>query len=106
MFTHSIELESHAANMKNSARHALVSGRVQGVAFRHHAKVRARELGLVGWVRNVADGRVETWFEGPDVAVAEFAAWLQHGPTSARVDGVELLSVEPIPCTRFEVRFD
>jgi acylphosphatase len=86
------------------AKHAVVSGIVQGVAFRWYAKERARELGLAGWVRNLPDGRVEARFEGPTNAVDEFVAWLGHGPPSARVDGVELEEDAPSGAERFEVR--
>ena len=47
------------------ARRTIVRGIVQGVAFRHHTKVRARELGLAGWVRNLPDGSVEVTAEIP-----------------------------------------
>jgi acylphosphatase len=39
--------------------HVFVSGRVQGVFFRSNTKGKAEELCLTGWVRNLADGRVE-----------------------------------------------
>lgn len=66
--------------------HVLVSGRVQGVGFRWHARHRARELGLDGWVANLDDGRVETWAQGSPGAVDEFVAWLGVGEPPARVE--------------------
>ncbi|HOV02726.1 MAG TPA: acylphosphatase, partial [Dermatophilaceae bacterium] len=36
-----------------------VRGHVQGVGFRWWARARALELGLVGYARNLDDGRVE-----------------------------------------------
>ena len=81
-------------------------GRVQGVAFRHHTKLRARELGLVGWVRNLTDGDVEVWFEGDPSTVSALAEWLQIGPPAASVSGVDLETVAPAGFERFSVRFD
>jgi len=92
--------------MNATARRALVSGTVQGVAFRHHAKLRARELGLGGWVRNLPDGRVEAWVEGPEAAVESMVAWLRRGPADARVEALDVESAEPAGHDRFRVRFD
>ncbi len=92
--------------MTRIARRALVHGRVQGVAFRHHTKVRARELGLVGWVRNLADGDVEVWLEGDEPPVRELSRWLETGPPAASVSGVDLETVAPAGFARFSVRFD
>ena len=39
--------------------HGFVSGKVQGVGFRQHTQEEAQRLELNGWVRNLADGRVE-----------------------------------------------
>ncbi|MCD4810172.1 MAG: acylphosphatase, partial [Methanosarcinales archaeon] len=36
--------------------HLIVSGRVQGVFFRHNTMKKAVELGLKGWVMNLPDG--------------------------------------------------
>ena len=90
--------------MDRIAKHAVVRGIVQGVAFRWYAKERARELGLAGWIRNLPDGRVEASFEGEKPAVDDFADWLRHGPPAARVEGVELEEEKPSGAARFEVR--
>jgi len=76
--------------MEDAAVHAWVSGLVQGVAFRYHTRVFARELGVRGWVKNLPDGRVEVWAEGARADVERLVAWLRHGPPSAQVSGVEL----------------
>lgn len=73
-----------------AARHVLVSGRVQGVWFRDTCCEQARNLGVAGWVRNLADGRVEAVFEGPDGAIERMVAWCHEGPSRARVDAVEV----------------
>lgn len=75
--------------------HAHVSGRVQGVAFRQACRQTARGLGLVGWVRNLADGRVEVWAQGAPEACDGLVDWLWSGPSAASVVGVEADSVAP-----------
>ncbi len=86
------------------ARRVFVSGEVQGVGFRHYTKVRARELGLAGWVQNLPDGRVEVWVEGPETIVEELLDWLRSGPSGAHVRGLEAREVRPAALERFEVR--
>lgn len=63
-----------------------VSGRVQGVAFRWHTQRVARELALVGWVRNRPDGSVRLVAEGPRPQLETLLAWVRRGPDHARVD--------------------
>lgn len=75
--------------------HAVVSGRVQGVTYRQSCRQVARGLGLVGWVRNRADGRVEVWAQGTDEACDRLVDWLWTGPSGARVTGVETDTVAP-----------
>jgi len=67
----------------------VVSGRVQGVFYRATCAVRARELGLAGFVRNLPGGGVEAAFEGPADDVEAMVAWCRRGPDLARVDSVE-----------------
>jgi len=85
-------------------RHVIVTGRVQGVAFRWNARAQAQELGVAGWVRNLYDGRVEAWIEGEATAVAAMLAWLERGPPAARVDATEVSEREPEGLAGFEVR--
>jgi acylphosphatase len=67
---------------------AIVSGRVQGVSYRASTAHEARRLGLVGWVKNRADGTVELEAEGPDGNIAAILAWCHQGPPAARVSHV------------------
>lgn len=71
--------------------HLEISGLVQGVGFRWFALERARTLGVAGWVRNRADGRVEIAAEGPDERIDTFIGELRTGPRGARVSNVRLL---------------
>jgi acylphosphatase len=73
---------------------AIVSGRVQGVAYRASTVTEARRLGLVGWVKNREDGSVELEAEGADDLVAALIEWCHRGPPAARVARVE---VEEVP---------
>jgi acylphosphatase len=54
--------------------HAYYAGTVQGVGFRFTAERAARELGIVGWVRNLRDGRVEILVEGDESLLKDFLA--------------------------------
>lgn len=65
-----------------------IHGRVQGVGFRWSASRAARDLGLAGWVQNVADGSVEALLVGEDDAVEKMLAWCWEGPPSAHVTSV------------------
>lgn len=70
--------------------HLLISGIVQGVNFRYYTRETAKRLNLTGWVRNLPDGRVEAVAEGDESAIEKFIEWCKHGPSSARVDNVEI----------------
>ncbi|MNF64098.1 Acylphosphatase [compost metagenome] len=84
--------------------HGYVSGKVQGVYYRQSTQEQADRLELDGWVRNVADGRVEVLVEGEEGAVRELAAWLEEGPADAEVAAVELQEQPLQGITGFIVR--
>ena len=74
--------------MPASAIHVRVTGRVQGVGYRYAVVRAARELDLVGWVRNDVDGSVEVWAQGESASVDGLVRYLRVGPTGARVERV------------------
>ena len=76
--------------------HAVVHGRVQGVFYRETTRQRADMLGLSGWVRNLADGTVETEFQGEDDAVVHMLDWLAQGPNLSEVTRVESREKDPV----------
>lgn len=75
-------------------RHVVVSGLVQGVGYRYLARKHAQRLGLVGWVRNLADGRVEAEVQGADAAVAEMLRRLEAGPPGSAVSAMTVEEAE------------
>ena len=88
------------------SRQIRVSGRVQGVGFRYALRDEARRLGLVGWVRNRADGSVEAFVQGDEASVAALLAWARRGPRLARVDHVHDEPAAPahdLPYGDFEI---
>jgi len=58
------EAKNNEKNEKKVRAHLLISGRVQGVAFRYYTIDMAQSLGIKGWVRNCWDGNVEIVMEG------------------------------------------
>lgn len=77
------------------ARRFLIGGRVQGVGFRYFARDTALREGVTGWVRNLADGRVEALVEGDSEAVTRVERAFRSGPRGARIDTVLVDTEEP-----------
>jgi acylphosphatase len=75
--------------MNTISKHLIISGRVQGVGFRHFTYKKARELGIKGWVKNLQDGTVETFFTGSPEDVNTMKERLKEGPVRARVQKIE-----------------
>jgi acylphosphatase len=82
----------------------LISGRVQGVFFRHTCHEVAREHGVSGWVRNLPDGSVEAVFEGSAGEVSRLVEWSHHGPRSAVVENVRVQAEPTEGISGFQIR--
>jgi acylphosphatase len=74
--------------MDEVIRRFLVVGKVQGVYFRHSARLEADRLKLRGLARNLPDGSVEVLAQGIPSAVEALHQWLHRGPAHARVEAV------------------
>ncbi|GBC81996.1 Acylphosphatase [bacterium HR10] len=77
------------------ARRFLISGIVQGVGYRYFALRAAERHGIVGYVRNLQDGRVEVVAEGESEAMEAFKRELHRGPAAARVTQIVEEVLEP-----------
>jgi acylphosphatase len=84
--------------------HVVVRGSVQAVGFRATARSRARSLEIAGWVQNSGDGSVEAELEGSPDRVELLLAWLRYGPRGARVDSVDVETLESTGEQGFSIR--
>ena len=71
--------------------HIFIKGKVQGVFYRDWTAQKAEALGLVGWVKNLEDGRVEAVFEGTKDKVTEMVGNCREGSVLAKVEHVDAL---------------
>jgi len=71
--------------------HVFYSGDVQGVGFRLTAEETAIQFGIVGWVKNLRDGRVELVAEGEEEVLKEFLGFIRTGPMRNFIRKAEVL---------------
>lgn len=71
--------------------HVFIQGKVQGVFYRSWLKGQAESLGLVGWVKNLADGRVEAAIQGPKEKVEDLIQKCREGSSAAQVVHIDVL---------------
>jgi acylphosphatase len=81
-----------------------ISGRVQGVGFRWGVLQKAKKFGIVGFVRNEADGSVYIEAEGEDEQLEKLVAWCGKGPFFGRVDGINVLESPCVGFLSFEIK--
>ena len=82
-------------------------GNVQGVGFRWTVKRIAKGFEVVGWVRNLSDGRVELLASGDEAEVRAFVAAIGESELRAYIRRqTESAADEPAPARGFEIRHD
>lgn len=65
--------------------HIFISGAVQGVGYRFFVKSWAKQFGVVGWVKNSEEGKVEAVFQGEEKSIEDLIAKCWKGPFLAEV---------------------
>ncbi len=84
-----------SSRLERVTRRFLVTGKVQGVYFRHSTRLEAERLAIRGIARNLPDGSVEVIAHGTLTAVESLRQWLHRGPKMARVAAVTELEPPP-----------
>ncbi len=87
------------------AKQVFYSGRVQGVGFRYSVKQVARGFEVIGWVKNLADGRVELQVAGEGDELAAFLQAITESHLRAHIKEQSEHSLGQAPAVRgFEIR--
>jgi acylphosphatase len=82
-------------------------GRVQGVGFRYSIKQIARGFDVIGWVRNLPDGRVELQTEGDAAETRAFLEAIGQSELRALIKNqTETTLSQPLNATGFQIRHD
>ena len=81
-----------------------IKGRVQGVYYRASTVEQARRLGVLGWVKNQADGSVLVEATGTDQALNHLISWCRQGPPMADVTEVVVQQVAFATHTDFAIK--
>jgi len=71
--------------------HVFIEGRVQGIGYRYWIRKTAERFDLTGWVRNLADGRVEAVFEGQKQGIEDIIKKCRRGPMLAGVKHIDVV---------------
>lgn len=88
-----------------TAQRLLIEGRVQRVGYRDWAVRTAKQLGVIGWVRNLQDGRVEILADGDGSALDAFVDRCREGPMLAEVARIDAMPAERGNVKGFTKRF-
>ena len=84
----------------------IITGRVQGVCFRHETHLAAQERQLSGYVKNMPDRSVHALFQGTQENIQDMLAWCRRGSTFSEVKDVNTRTVSVDPAlTHFEIRY-
>jgi acylphosphatase len=90
------------------AKRFFVSGKVQGVGYRYFVMDTAEQMGITGYAKNLADGRVEVYAIGTSAQLRDLARQLQGGPALACVADVSEVDAEILPdfISTFSVNYE
>ena len=83
---------------EKQTRRYFVSGTVQGVGFRFFVQRVAEKLEIVGYARNLFDGRVEVLAAGSPAQLDELKSALERGPRFSSVSEVREEEAQDSPC--------
>jgi acylphosphatase len=84
----------------------VVTGRVQGVGYRHFAHQTALNLGINGWVRNQPDDSVLIIAQADPEVIDTFIDFLYLGPTRSRVVQISKSKINTMPIfDTFSIRY-
>ena len=85
-------------------RQIFYEGRVQGVGFRYTVKQIAKGYDVVGWVRNLEDGRVELQCSGEPEEVEGFIEAIVESQLKSHIRAVTATPIPPLNERGFEIR--
>ena len=86
--------------------HIFYSGRVQGVGFRMTVEETAQAMGVVGWVKNLRDGRVELVVEADEAILQRFLSAIRSGSMKNFISQVDVSwSNASETFNEFEIRY-
>lgn len=82
-------------------------GNVQGVGFRYSVKQIAKGFDVIGWVRNLPDGRVELQASAEPSELAAFLDGIRNSHLRAHIKNESATPAASPPASRgFEIRHD
>lgn len=72
----------------------IITGDVQGVFYRHHAKKEAKKLDICGWCQNEMNGTVKIFAQAEKENLNKFIDWTKIGSPMSTVEKVEIIETE------------
>jgi len=84
---------------------AKIYGKVQGVGYRYFTEKIAKNLNILGYVKNLEDGTVEVVAQGKEEDLQKFIEQLKIGPFLAKVEKIDIIFKKPTDIyLYFEIR--
>jgi acylphosphatase len=72
----------------------IISGKVQGVAYRYYAKQTAEKMHINGYVKNQFDGTVKLIAQAEEGELSLFEAYLYKGSPHSIVENIEIINTD------------